>query len=184
MHDIEDLQDEWKFILMLFFLPLPVLTTCYCISLINQISKLYNELYDLKPEAFIDSKELMRISDYITILQRTVEIMRNEIFEYTIGINFVLFVTIGTVSMYEILQGFAEAKDGNNEDSYAEIDYIIPLLISMLCIYKICSACDNLMTNEHERLLLRMKEVLSKQLFVKKWFEGNPHKKIKHLYEN
>ncbi|CAL4084868.1 unnamed protein product [Meganyctiphanes norvegica] len=183
-HNMESLIDEWKLILMVFFLPLPVLTTWFCIVLIKQISTMYNELYDLKPEAFRDSNEMKRISDYITILQRTSQIMRNEIFEFTIGMNFILFVAIGIVSVYEILQGFQDSISGTNENQYSKIDYMFPLLISIICIYMICSACDNLITNGHERLLLRMKEFLSYQLFVRQIRKGDPHKKIKHLYEN
>ncbi|CAL4112950.1 unnamed protein product [Meganyctiphanes norvegica] len=183
----DDTKDEYKLVVMMFYLLFPMLTTWLCIKLIDHHALMYQVILKMKASDFKDPKTIRKVSDYMSQMFHIFENMSDHIFQLTLGMNFAIFVVVGIISMFEILQGLFERKTG--EVGFSDIFYAVPLSLSLFHIYKTCVASDHLYHHVHRGLFLKLKKLLPDLLMPHEEpssgkLDDKPFKKVELVYKN
>ncbi|CAL4063531.1 unnamed protein product, partial [Meganyctiphanes norvegica] len=141
-----DLRDEYKLVMIIFYLVFPVFTTWLCIVLIKHHTLMYRVIQEMDEKEFENKKTIRLIEDYMSQMHHIFEKMNNHIFQFTLGINFAIFVLSGAISMFELLQGWND-KAYDPKKKFTDVIYIIPLGICIGHIFAVCRASDDLNHN-------------------------------------
>ncbi|CAL4074889.1 unnamed protein product [Meganyctiphanes norvegica] len=178
-----DLKYEVKLVLMCCYLVFPVITTWFCLVLIEHHRNMYKVLDRLRDEAF-NCKEnniLKDITTYINTLQKLFLNLSENIFEFTLGINFAIFTIISVASTYEILQNLHILQSEDYDYEFSSIVYVFPLAICIVHIYAVCKRTHDLKNRAYDHLRIRLKEMLPVLLMEG---EDKLFKKVEILYKN
>lgn len=181
-----DLRDEYKLFVILFYLPFPTLTTWLCITLIKYHETQYKVVQNMDEKHFEDKTTIRLLTNYMSQMFEIFEKMNDHIFQFTLGINFAIYTLIGSVSMFELLQGLAEKRSGE-KNRFTDIVYSVPLAICIYHIYATCKASDSLSHHAHNHLRLKLKDHMPKTLMpIPKpaEFSDKVFKKIECLYKD
>ncbi|CAL4157316.1 unnamed protein product, partial [Meganyctiphanes norvegica] len=141
-----DIKYEWKFFEGLFYLVFPVLTTWFCVFFIGYQRKMYKVLTELPDDAFTNEDYIKDIGDYLETMQKISKMLIDNIYRFTFGINFALFVIIGTVSTFELMQGLGEVKQSSSKIEFGDIIYVFPIGFCVFPIYISCQRSTSLIT--------------------------------------
>lgn len=183
----EEIKDEAKLVLIGFCTIFPVISTWFCIVLIEHHRNMYQVLLRMEDEAFTDKDKnvLKDIGKYVITLQALFEKLSDNIFEFTLGINFAMFTIISTTSTYEILQKmflFLHVQDDEMEkNKFEDIVYVLPLVISILHIYLLCNRTYDLKKGGYDKVKIRFREIMMDLIMAG---EDKTFKKVETIYKN
>ncbi|CAL4137430.1 unnamed protein product, partial [Meganyctiphanes norvegica] len=183
----DELKDEVQLVLMCFYLVFPVITTWFCIVLIEHHRNMYKVLARMKDAAFNskDKNMLREITTYVSTLQNLFQNLSENIFEFTLGINFAIFTIISTASTYEILQNLYILQGEGSGDLFANnIAYVFPLAVCLIHIYVVCKSTHDLTTRAYDHLRIRLKDMLPELLLENDKEKEQIFKTVETLYKN
>ncbi|CAL4111298.1 unnamed protein product [Meganyctiphanes norvegica] len=175
---LEDMSDEWKLLCCIIYLVFPVLTTWYCILFINFQRSMYQVVNDLDDDIYSKHEYIEVICNYFETMQSISRKLNNKTYKFIFGINFLLFIVFGTMSMYELFQGFAEIKDNG---LFGDLIYIFPIAVCIFHIVISCQLSTILMEGQHNKLRYKLKRIMVHLLVGK---EEKKFKIVELLYKN
>ncbi|CAL4067319.1 unnamed protein product [Meganyctiphanes norvegica] len=155
--------DEWKFFGSLVYLVFPTFTTWFCVFMIGYQRKMYKVLNELPDDQFYNEEIIKSIGDYCESMQKISGMLIKRFYRFTFGINFALFVIIGTNSLFEILQGLAELQNPT-ELEFEDIIYLLPISICVFNMFISCEKSSSLVTGQHAKLLCKLKGIITRLL--------------------
>ncbi|CAL4198881.1 unnamed protein product [Meganyctiphanes norvegica] len=181
-----DIKDEWKFFGSIFFLVFPVLTTWFCCFFIGYQQKMYKVITELPDDIFTNEDYIKDIGDYFETMQNISNMLVEKIYKFTFGINFALFVVIGTLSTFELMQGVFEIKNNKNVE-FGDIIYVFPVAVCVSHFLISCAQSTNLITQQHDTLRYKLKGIMTTLLVDRMEISKENEKKFKRvelLYKN
>ncbi|CAL4069471.1 unnamed protein product [Meganyctiphanes norvegica] len=173
-----DIKDEWKFAAMMFCLVFPVLTTWFCVFFIGYQRKMYMILTKLEDDVYKDPDHVKNIAKYLETMQRLSKKLSDDIYRFTFGINFFLFVFIGTNATFEYFQGVQEMNDTNTN---GDVIYVIPIALSVFHLYISCQGSTDLIQGQHDKLRYKLKGIMVELLMDG---QDKQFKKVEIIYKN
>ncbi|CAL4064020.1 unnamed protein product, partial [Meganyctiphanes norvegica] len=158
-----------------------------CVFFIRYQRKMYKAITDLPDEAFTDEDCIKDIGDYLETMQNISKMLVDKIYKFTFGINFALFVILGTISTFELIQGLGEIQKSSSKVEFGDIIYVFPIAICVFHMFISCKYSDALITGQHDKLKYKLKGIMTSLVvdnmdqFIK---NEKKFKRIELLYKN